>query len=70
MICSKCEIKMKEFKGKNPNNMEFNYYKCSKCGKEEVDMNQFNIMMKKNEILEKKKLKVPKKIKINFSKLR
>ncbi len=70
MICSNCETKMKEFAGKNPKNMDFNYYRCSKCGKEEVDIEQLDMMMKKSEFIEKKKIKTLKKIKLDFSKLR
>ena len=49
--------------------MELRYYKCSKCGMEEVDMKQFNVMMKKNDFIEKNKVKPLRKVKLDFSKL-
>ena len=45
--CSECNGKMKELKGKTPEGVSYNYYKCSKCGEEIVDMKQLHTVANK-----------------------
>ena len=40
--CSECSGTMEEFKAKTPENIEYSYYKCRKCGEEIVDMKQLH----------------------------
>ena len=69
MICIECGIKMVEKSGKSPNNMDYTYYECGKCRREDVEMKQLDLMIKKSDYLKKKAVKPIKKIKLDFSKL-
>lgn len=40
--CSECKVKMEEKSSKTPENIEYKYYKCTKCGEEIVDMAQLH----------------------------
>ena len=45
--CSECKIKMKELKNKTPEGIEYNYYRCYKCGEEILDMKQLHNVAEK-----------------------
>lgn len=38
--CSDCQGAMKELTSKTPEGVDYNYFQCSKCGEEIVDMDQ------------------------------
>ncbi len=40
--CSECNGKMKELKAKTPEGVEYNYFRCEKCGEEIVNMKQLH----------------------------
>ncbi len=40
--CSDCKGKMIELKDKTPEGVEYNYFKCDKCGEEIVNMKQLH----------------------------
>ena len=45
--CSECTLAMKELAGKTPEGVPYQYYKCSKCGEEILDMKQLNTVAEK-----------------------
>jgi len=40
--CSECRGQMKEFKDKTLEGIEYDYWKCNKCGEEILDKNQLH----------------------------
>ena len=40
--CSECNETMKEMSDKTPEGVNYNYFKCGKCGEEIVNMNQLH----------------------------
>ena len=50
-ICSECGGNMKEYTNKIPEGVEYNYFKCTKCGKEIVDMKQLHNVAEKFRIM-------------------
>ncbi len=45
--CTICGKLMKEQSGKTPEGMLYNYYKCTKCGEEILDMQQLHAIASK-----------------------
>ena len=45
--CSECNNEMKELVSKTPEGIEYNYFKCNKCGEEIVKMNQLHNVAEK-----------------------
>ena len=45
--CSECNNEMKELVGKTPEGVEYNYFKCNKCGEEILNMNQLHKVAEK-----------------------
>ncbi len=51
--CSECNGKMKELIAKTPEGVNYNYFKCEKCGEEIVAMKQLhNVAQKYREMKE------------------
>jgi len=46
-ICSECKGEMIEEIAKTPENINYKYYKCSKCGEEIVNMKQLHDVAEK-----------------------
>jgi DNA-directed RNA polymerase subunit RPC12/RpoP len=40
--CSECVGKMMELTGKTPEGVKYNYFRCTKCGEEILDMKQLH----------------------------
>ena len=55
-----CNGLMQEFKGKTPENIDYSYYKCKKCGEEIVDMKQLHEVAEKYRTLRKYQVKLSK----------
>ena len=49
--CSECSGTMKELIEKTPEEVEYKYYKCSKCGNEILDMKQLHQFANKYRII-------------------
>mgnify|MGYP001559867856 CR=1 FL=1 len=45
--CSDCNRKMKELTGRTPEGVNYNYFKCEKCGEEILDMEQLHNVAEK-----------------------
>ena len=45
--CSECKGEMTEESAKTPENVNYKYYKCSKCGEEIVNMKQLHDVAEK-----------------------
>ena len=45
--CSECNWEMKELVNKTPEGIEYNYFKCTKCGEEILNMNQLHNVAEK-----------------------
>lgn len=58
--CSECNGQMKELINKTPEGVEYNYYKCIKCGAEIVDMKQLHTVAEKYRIMKKYQVKLSK----------
>ena len=51
--CSECRGSMKEYTNKTPEGIEYNYFKCVKCGEEIVDMKQLHNVAEKYRIMKR-----------------
>ena len=58
--CNECKSAMQEMKAKTPEGIEYNYYKCLKCGEEIVDMKQLHEVADKYRALKKYPVKLSK----------
>ncbi len=58
--CSECNGKMIEKTSKTPEGFEYNFYRCSKCGAEIVDMKQLHNVAEKYRIMKKYNAKLSK----------
>ena|SRR3989344_2693565 len=58
--CSKCNSLMKESNSKTPEDIEYTYYKCIKCGEEILDMKQLHEVAEKYRNLKKYQVKISK----------
>jgi len=58
--CSECRGKMIEKMGKTPECVEYNYYKCQKCGEEIVDMKQLHAVADKYRTMKQYHIKLSK----------
>lgn len=58
--CAECRSIMQEFKAKTPENIEYNYYKCKKCGEEIVDMKQLHDVAEQYRVLKRYHVKLSK----------
>jgi len=58
--CFKCASAMVENKGKTPEGVSYNYYSCSKCGEEIVDMKQLHSVAEKYRTMKKYTAKLSK----------
>ena len=58
--CSECEGKVKEFKAKTPENVEYSYYRCNECGEEIVDRKQLHKVAERYRTLKKYNVKLSK----------
>ncbi len=56
--CPECKTQMLELKAKTPENVEYSYYKCDKCGEEIVNMNQLHQVAEKYRNLKKYNVKL------------
>lgn len=45
--CTECKGKMKEFKARTPEGVEYSYFRCESCGEEIVDMKQLHDVAQK-----------------------
>lgn len=58
--CTECNGIMREMEASTPENIEYNYYKCNKCGEEIVDMKQLHEVAEQYRILKKYQVKLSK----------
>ena len=58
--CSECNGIMKELKAETPEGVDYNYYKCEKCGEEIVDMKQLHKVAEKYRLIKKYNVKLSK----------
>lgn len=58
--CPECESSMKELKAKTLDGVEYSYFKCSKCGKEILDIKQLHNVAQKYRTLKKYNVKLSK----------
>ena len=58
--CAECQGTMQELKAKTPEGVEYNYYKCKKCGEEIVDIKQLHEVAEKYRVLKKYQVKLSK----------
>lgn len=58
--CSECNGEMRELKAKTPEEIEYRYYKCGKCGEEIVDMRQLHAVADQYRTLKKYQVKLSK----------
>ncbi len=45
--CTECKGKMKEFRARTPEGVEYSYFRCKNCGDEIVDMKQLHDVAQK-----------------------
>ena len=45
--CTECKGKMKEFRARTPEGVEYSYFRCESCGEEIVDMKQLHDVAQK-----------------------
>ena len=58
--CTECNGIMQELKGRTPENIEYAYYKCTKCDEEIVDMKQLHEVAEQYRTLKKYQVKLSK----------
>ena len=58
--CSECNGEMQELKTKTPEDIEYSYYRCKKCGEEIVDMKQLHKVAEQYRTLKKYQVKLSK----------
>lgn len=58
--CSNCKERMKELQAKTLENIEYNYYRCEKCGEEILDMKQFHSVAEKYRSLKRYQVRLSK----------
>ena len=58
--CSECNGEMKELVNKTPEGIEYNYFKCTKCGEEILNMNQLHNVAEKNRTMKNYHVKLTK----------
>ncbi len=58
--CSECNGIMHELTAQTPENIEYSYYKCKKCGEEVVDMKQLHHVADQYRILKKYQVRLSK----------
>ncbi|MBI2673165.1 hypothetical protein HYX19_02800 [Candidatus Woesearchaeota archaeon] len=59
-ICSECHGDMLEKTAQTPEGINYNYFKCVKCGEEIVDMKQLHNMAEKYRTIKKYHVKLSK----------
>ncbi len=58
--CSECKAEMKILTAKTPDGVKYNYYHCSQCGEEVVDMKQLHDVAKQYREMKRYHAKVSK----------
>ena len=58
--CTECNGIMKQLKAQTPEGISYNYFKCSKCGEEIVDMKQLHNVTEKYRIIKKYNVRLSK----------
>ena len=58
--CSECNREMKELVNKTPEGIEYNYFKCTKCGEEILNMNQLHNVAEKYRVMKNYHVKLTK----------
>jgi len=58
--CSECNGEMKELINKTQEGVEYNYFKCTKCGEEILNMNQLHNIAEKYRIIKNYHVKLTK----------
>jgi len=58
--CSECNGEMQELKAKTPEEVEYSYHRCRKCGEEIVDMKQLHEVAEQYVTLKRYQVKLSK----------
>ena len=58
--CSECGGKVKVLRSKTPENIEYHYYKCTKCGEGFLDMKQLHEVAEKYRALKRYQVRLSK----------
>jgi len=58
--CTDCNGAMQQLKARTPEEIEYSYYKCKKCGEEILDMEQLHLVAEHYRILKKYNVKLSK----------
>ena len=56
--CSECKSKMIETSSKTPDGVEYDYYRCNKCGEEILDVGQLGAVAKKYREMKRHRAKI------------
>lgn len=56
--CTECKGKMKEFRARTPEGVDYAYFRCERCGEEIVDMKQLHDVAQKYREMKKFNAKI------------